>query len=54
MKKKNKMSLESEFWAGSEIEIPFDLIDTFFDFAQIDSYKEKLNEMMMYMHNKEI
>lgn len=54
MKKKNKMSLESEFWAGSEIENPFELIDAFFDFAQIDSYKEKLNEMMMYMHNKEI
>ena len=54
MKKKNKISLESEFWAGYEIKSPFELIDAFFDFAHIDSYKEKLNEMMMFMYTKEV
>ncbi len=52
--KKRKISLDSNFWGPADITDPFDLINAFFDFADIHTYKEKLNEMMMFMHNKDI
>lgn len=52
--KKKKISLDSNFWGPADITDPFDLITAFFDFADIHTYKGKLNEMMMFMYNKGI
>lgn len=52
--KKNKISLETSFWAGREIESPFDLICDFFDYCTVDSYKNTLSEIMLYINQTEV
>lgn len=52
--KKNKISLETSFWAGREIESPFDLICDFFDYCTVDSYKNTLSEIILYINQTEV
>lgn len=52
--KKNIKSFETKFWAGYEIKNPFEVMDAFFDFAHLDSYKEVLSETFLYIHKTEV
>ncbi|MBW7674208.1 hypothetical protein [Chryseobacterium chendengshani] len=52
--KKSKISLESFFWSAEEIEDPFALIDSFFDFADLDSHKQILAGTMLFVQKKEV
>jgi len=52
--KKNIKSFETKFWAGYEIKNLFEVMDAFFDFAHLDSYKEVLNETFLYIHKTEV
>lgn len=46
--KKNNISLESKFWAAYEAKNSFELIDTFFNYAKLESYKETLNQFLTH------
>ena len=37
--KKKKMSFETNFWYAYEVENPFEVIDAFFDYADLNHYK---------------
>lgn len=52
--KKIKLSLETNFWAIDEIENPFQLINAFFNYCTIDSYKNTLSEIMLYVYKAEV
>lgn len=52
--KKSKISLESFFWSAEEIEDPFALIDSFFDYADLDSHKQILAGAMLFVQKKEV
>lgn len=52
--KKNKISFETIFWAGYTGGNPFKAIDAFFDFANLDYYKQTLSEAVMYCYKKEV
>lgn len=52
--KKSKISLESYFWSAEEIEEPFALIDSFFDYADLDSHKQILAGAMLFVQKKEV
>ena len=52
--KKTKLSLETSFWAIDEIENPFQLINAFFNYCTIDSYKNTLSEIMLYVYKAEV
>ncbi|ACU06711.1 hypothetical protein FIC_00237 [Flavobacteriaceae bacterium 3519-10] len=52
--KNRKISLESGYWTADGITSPVELIDAFFDFAHLDSYRKVLSEMVSLMYKKEI
>ncbi|MNK71973.1 hypothetical protein D3C87_914390 [compost metagenome] len=52
--KKIKISMETNFWATYEIEDPFELINAFFNYCTVDSYKNTLNEVMLYVYRAEV
>ncbi|WP_257621437.1 hypothetical protein [Chryseobacterium sp. NKUCC03_KSP] len=52
--KKTKISLETSFWTIDDIENPFQLINAFFNYCTIDSYKNTLSEIMLYVYKAEV
>lgn len=52
--KNNKISLETHFWSSQDIEDPFGLLDTFFEYANLDYYKEALDQALLYTNKLEI
>lgn len=52
--KKNKISFGTNFWSAHEIENPFEVVDAFFDYADLDYYKETLCEAIFYMNKAEV
>jgi hypothetical protein len=52
--KKNKISFETSFWAGSVSGNPFKLIEAFFAFADLDYYKQNLTETVIYSYKTEV
>jgi len=52
--KKTKISMETYFWATYEIEDPFELINAFFNYCTVDSYKNTLSEIMLYVYRTEV
>jgi len=52
--KKNKVSLETNFWAGIVAENPFKAIDAFFTFARLDYYKQNLTEVVIYSYKTKV
>lgn len=52
--KKNKISFETGFWAGYESGNPFKAVDSFFDFADLDYYKQNLTQAVIYCYKPKI
>lgn len=52
--KKNKTSFETFFWAGYEAKNPFKVINAFFDFVDLDDYKQSLNEAVLYCYKTKV
>ena len=52
--KKNKISFETNFWYAYEIENSFEVIDAFFDYADLDHYKQRLAEAVLYISKQEV
>lgn len=52
--KKIKISMETNFWATYEIEDPFELIRAFFNYCTVDSYKNTLSEIMLFVYKAEV
>lgn len=52
--KKKKMSFETNFWYAYEVENPFEVIDAFFDYADLDHYKKGLAEAVLYINKQEV
>lgn len=52
--KNNKISLETYSWSSQDIEDPFELLDTFFEYANLDYYKETLDQALLYTNKLEI
>ncbi|RUT67810.1 hypothetical protein D0817_24465 [Flavobacterium cupreum] len=52
--KKNKMSFETSFWSAYEIGNPFEVVDAFFDYAHLDSYKHTLGDVVSYANKGEV
>lgn len=52
--KKNKIAFESIFWAAYDIECPFEVGVAFFDYATLESYKQMLNETIVYAHKNKV
>lgn len=52
--KKKKMSFETNFWYAYEVENPFEVIDAFFDYADLDHYKNGLAEAVLYINKQEV
>ena len=52
--KKNKISFETRFWYAYEIENPFEVIDAFFDYADLEHYKQRLAEAVLYINKQEV
>lgn len=52
--KKNKINFETHFWAAYEIGNVFEVIDAFFDYAHLDSYKQRLAEEFLYINKKDV
>jgi hypothetical protein len=51
--KKNKISLETSFWSGQEVEKPFEFLEVFFEYANLDYYKEMLNQFLLHTNKLE-
>lgn len=51
--KKSKISLETSFWAGQEVENPFEFLEVFFEYANLDYYKETLNHFLLHTNKLE-
>ncbi|OUL60513.1 hypothetical protein [Flavobacterium sp. AJR] len=52
--KKNKRFFETRFWAGVEAGNPFKAIDAFFDFEDLDYYKQTLTEAVIYSYKRKV
>lgn len=52
--KKNKMHFESKFWAAYEIGSHFEVMDAFFDYADLEYYKRRLDQAVLYIHSDEL
>ncbi|MBS7233931.1 hypothetical protein KHA90_23235 [Flavobacterium psychroterrae] len=52
--KKNEISFGTNFWSGFETGDPFYALETFFDFAHLDYYKNILSEVVMYSYKRKI
>ena len=52
--KKNTICFETRFWYAYEIENPFEVIDAFFDYADLDHYKQRLAEAVLYISKQEV
>lgn len=52
--KKNKITLENDFWARYEAGKTFKAITAFFDYASLDYYKQTLSEVVMYSYKREV
>ncbi|RUT67853.1 hypothetical protein D0817_24250 [Flavobacterium cupreum] len=52
--KKNKTAFDTRFWAGFTAENPFKVLDAFFDFADLDDYKQQLNEALRYSGSSKV
>lgn len=52
--KKKKSSFETSFWAGYSAGNPLKAINAFFDFADLDYYKQSLNEAVIYSYKTKI
>lgn len=52
--KKNKISFETYFWAAYEAGNPFEALESFFDFAHLDHYKQVLSDMVIHTHRAKI
>jgi hydroxymethylpyrimidine pyrophosphatase-like HAD family hydrolase len=52
--KKNKISFETSFWAGYATGNPLKAINAFFDFADLDYYKQSLNEAVIYSYKTKV
>lgn len=46
--KNNKISLETSFWSGQEVENPFKFLEVFFEYSNLDYYKETLNQFLFH------
>lgn len=46
--------METNFWAAYEIEDPFELISALFDYCTVDSYKNTLSDIMLYVYKSEV
>jgi len=51
--KKNKIPLETSFWSGREVEKPFEFLEVFFEYANLDYYKEMLNQFLLHTNKPE-
>ncbi|AYN03744.1 hypothetical protein [Flavobacterium sp. 140616W15] len=51
--KKNKISFETSFWPGHVAGNPFKAIKAFFDYADLDYYKQSLTEVVIYSYKRE-
>jgi len=52
--KKNKISFDTGFWASFVTGNPFKAIDAFFDFANLDYYKQNLTKAVMYSYKTKV
>jgi hypothetical protein len=52
--KKNKISFETNFWAAYVIENPFEVVNVFFEYADLDYYKQTLCEAVFYINKEEV
>lgn len=52
--RKNKISLETSFWSGQEVENPFEFLEVFFEYANLDYYKETLNQFLLHTKKPEL
>lgn len=52
--KKNKISFETRYWAGYTTKNPFRAINAFFDYADLDYYKQHLSEMVIYSYKRKV
>lgn len=50
--KKKKISFETNYWVTYEVENPFEVIDVFFNYADLDYYKQTLGEAVSYVNQK--
>lgn len=46
--KNNKIYLETSFWSGQEVENPFKFLEVFFEYGNLDYYKETLNQFLFH------
>lgn len=52
--RKSKISLETSFWSGQEVENPFEFLEVFFEYANLDYYKETLNQFLLHTKKQEL
>jgi len=52
--KKNKISFETNFWAGYMEGNPFKAIKAFFDFGHLDYYKQNLTELVLCSYKTKV
>ena len=52
--KKKKISFETQFWLKHERENPFKVIDGIFKDNDLDSYKQTLGAVMVYLRKEEV
>ncbi|SEM65052.1 hypothetical protein SAMN05421856_10573 [Chryseobacterium taichungense] len=52
--KNNKISLETHFWSGQEVENPFEFIEVFFEYGNLDYYKETLNQFLFHTEQQKL
>ncbi|WP_409416698.1 hypothetical protein [Flavobacterium sp. PS2] len=52
--KKNKVSFETCSWAGFAADNPFKTLDAFFEFEDLDYYKQSLTEAVIYSYKGKI
>jgi hypothetical protein len=52
--KKNKISYDTGFWASFVAGNPFKAFDTFFDFADLDYYKQNLTQSVIYSYKTKV
>ncbi|KQB42558.1 hypothetical protein [Flavobacterium aquidurense] len=52
--KKNKISFDTGFWSSFVTGNPFKAIDSLFDFADLDYYKQNLTEVLIYSYKTKV
>ncbi|KUJ62463.1 hypothetical protein AR687_08405 [Flavobacteriaceae bacterium CRH] len=52
--KKNKIAFDTGFWASFVAGNPFKALDVFFDFADLDYYKQNFTKALIYSYKRKV